>query len=202
MSLTIYIAAEDRLGIATLERIIRSEIKNCEIQRILPSVRLSGNQPLRQRVQNFRKAALAGCYYIVLTDLDDGACPLELLEQWGVLPLPVNLLFRVAVREIEAWLLGDRSNMSKLLGIKPALVNAYPEQLLDPKAELIKLASKGNAKIRKQLLPEKGAFGKIGPSYNDVLSAFIDTQWDYRSASLNVPSLHRFLGRLSNFATK
>lgn len=199
MALTIHIAAEDRLGIATLERIIRSEVKNCEVQRVLPTARLAGNQPLRKRVPNFRGAALAGQYFVVLTDLDNGACPSELLELWNVLPLPANLLFRIAVREIEAWLLSDRHNISKLLGIKPALVDPYPEQLIDPKAELLNLARKGNAKIRRQLLPERGALGKIGPSYNDVLSAFVHTNWDYRSASRNAPSLHRFLYRLSNF---
>ncbi len=202
MALTINIAAEDRLGIATLERIIRSEIRNCEIAQVLPNKRLAGNQPLRKRVPNFRAAALAGQYFIVLTDLDNGTCPSELLEQWDVLPLPANLLFRVAVREIEAWVLGDRNNVSQLLGIKPALVNPYPEQLADPKAELLNLARKGSAKIRRQLLPEKGAFGKIGPSYNDVLSAFVETDWDYRSASQNAPSLYRFLARLSNFVNR
>lgn len=196
MHFTINIAAEDQLGIAALECIIKGEFKNVEIARILPSPRLAGNAPIRARVENFRLAAQAGQRFIVLTDLDNGNCPSELLERWGVHPLPANLLFRVAIREVEAWLLGDRANMAKLLGIKLALVNPYPEQLNDPKNAILELAKKGSKKIQKELLPEKGAFGKVGLGYNDVLCAFVENNWDYRIAATNAPSLDRFLNRV------
>lgn len=196
MRSTINIAAEDQLGIAALERILKYEFKNVQIARVLPSSRLSGNSPIRDRVQNFRSAAQAGQYFIVLTDLDNGKCASELLEKWGVLPLPANLLFRVAVREVEAWLLGDRTNMAKLLGVKPALVHPYPEQLKDPKGAILGLARKGNRKIQKELLPDKGAFAKVGPGYNDVLCSFVAKDWDYRTAATNSPSLERFLDRV------
>ena len=198
MHSTINIAAEDRLGIAALERIINSEFENIQIARILPNSerRLAGNNPIRARVQNFRQAAQSGQYFIVLTDLDNGICPSKLLQEWGVFPLPERLLFRVAIREVESWLLGDRHNMAKLLGIKSALVSPSPEQLADPKATLLGLAKMGSKKIQKELLPEKGAFGKIGPGYNDVLCGFVEQDWDYRNASTNAPSLDRFLNQI------
>ena len=202
MRSTINIAAEDRLGIAALERIINSEYRNVEIARILPSARLAGNSPIRARVETFKRAAEQGQHFIVLTDLDNGNCPSELLKERGAHPLPERLLFRVAVREVEAWLLADRPNMAKLLGIKLALVDPYPEQLDDPKAALLGLAKKGIKKIQRELLPEKGAFGKVGPGYNDVLCAFIEKSWDFRLASSNAPSLGRFLDRLHQFNLK
>jgi hypothetical protein len=196
MQPTINIAAEDRLGIAALERILNSEFENIQITRILPTAKLAGCAPIRARVENFRQAAESGQYFIVLTDLDTGNCPSALLQDWGVLPLPERLLFRIAVREIESWLLGDRQNIAKLLGVKLALVDPYPEQLNDPKEALLGLAKKGSKKIQKELLPEKGTFGKIGPGYNDVLCTFVGENWDYRNASTNAPSLGRFLNRI------
>lgn len=199
MSTTINIAAEDQLGIATLERILRNECRHIEIACILPSSRkkLSGYPPIRARIENFKRAAELGQHFVVLTDLDNGNCPLELLREWGVFPLPERLLFRVAVREIEAWLLGDRHNIAALLGVQSSLIAPYPEQLEAPKEALLGLARKGHRKIQRELLPEKGAFGKTGPGYNETLCTFVENSWDYQAASINVPSLRRFLDRVT-----
>jgi hypothetical protein len=158
--------------------------------------KLYGNSILRSSVDKFKRAAELGQYFVVLTDLDSENCPYELLQKWGVVPFPKKLLFRVAVRETEAWLLGDRHNFAQLLGIKPALIAPYPEQLADPKEALLELARKGHKKVQRELLPEKGAFGKTGPGYNDTLCAFVENNWDYQTASENAPSLQRLLNRI------
>src|SRR5688500_3382606 len=54
---------------------------------------------------------------LLFTDLDRVKCPSTLIAKWsGALTLPENFLFRVAVREIESWLLADHDAMRGLLG--------------------------------------------------------------------------------------
>ncbi|MDF2210039.1 hypothetical protein L1F28_15070 [Arthrospira platensis NCB002] len=42
--------------------------------------------------------------YLVLTDLDKSECPLAIINEWlKSQPKHPNLLFRVAVKEVESW---------------------------------------------------------------------------------------------------
>ena len=77
---------------------------------------------------------------MVLTDLDDGPCPSDLIGGWLTSPRHPNLILRVAVREVEAWLLADAGNLAKFLGIDEARIPAIPEEIRDPKAMLVELA--------------------------------------------------------------
>jgi hypothetical protein len=45
--------------------------------------------------------------HIAPTDLDRYPCPSALLDNWGATLLPANFLFRIAVREVEAWPMAD-----------------------------------------------------------------------------------------------
>ena len=67
----------------------------------------TGKDHLRKRIQDYNNAARFGPW-IVLVDLDrDADCAVSLYRNWLLEPSP-NLLFRVAVRAVEAWLLADR----------------------------------------------------------------------------------------------
>ena len=100
---------------------------------------------------------------LIITDLDDRHCPLALLEDWrgtrGV--LPDNLLLRVAVREIESWVMADHEGMRSLIGNKGKLP-PEPDLLPDPKSHLLKLAEYAPRAIRVDLVIKKGAQGKPG----------------------------------------
>ena len=62
---------------------------------------------------------------LVITDLDRVACAATLIRGWTANDtLPVTLLLRVAVREVEAWLLADHDAMRTLL--------QRPRQILPP----------------------------------------------------------------------
>jgi len=63
-------------------------------------------------------------HWVVLVDLDDdGACVPEVLTRW--LPTPSRLMrLRVAVRELESWLLADTERIAKFLGVSVAEIPA------------------------------------------------------------------------------
>ncbi len=50
------------------------------------------------------------------------------------------MCFRVAVREVEAWLLADREQIARFLSIARSRVPQSPETLDNPKQRLVELA--------------------------------------------------------------
>src|SRR6266496_4963185 len=76
---------------------------------------------LKQNINGFNNAA-KGVPFLVATDLDRYNCPADLIDEWLNRPKHDNLLLRVAVREAEAWVLADRENFAKFLGIRAALI--------------------------------------------------------------------------------
>src|SRR5271166_3110925 len=68
------------------------------------SYRRGGFAYLERNISGWNHAA-KGIPFILLTDLDRCVCPAKLFGDWLKAPRHPNLLFRVAVREVEAWLL-------------------------------------------------------------------------------------------------
>src|ERR1051325_297626 len=101
-----------------------------------------GKQNVRSRIVSYN-AASRQMPFFVLVDLDaDYECAPALIADW----LPdreVNLCFRIAVRAVEAWLLGDRARIASFFRVKQRDIPAYPEQLAAPKRMLVEIAREG-----------------------------------------------------------
>jgi len=111
-----------------------------------------------------------------------------------------NLMVHVAVREAEAWVLADKDNFAKFLGIRPALIPDDVEDIEDPKRELIQLARRARKKdLRDDLCPPPNSTRKVGPNYNARLSAFVERLWDPNTAGGRAESLERAIDRLTAF---
>ena len=68
---------------------------------------LRGKPYLRQRIAGFNQAA-RHAPWVILVDLDNDAdCAAVLRAEWLPNPAP-ELCFRIALREVETWLLADR----------------------------------------------------------------------------------------------
>jgi hypothetical protein len=161
--------------------------------------RRGGYGYLKTTIPAWNRAA-KGVPIVVLTDLDDWACPAELMANWLTAPRHQNLIFRVAVREVESWLLADRENFSRFLAVREALIPTNSDGLADPKAALVSAASRSRSRvIRDRIVPRPGSTAKQGPDYNACLGLFVRDQWDIRSARINSPSLARTIDRLSGF---
>lgn len=76
-------------------------------------LRRNGAGYLRSRMQSWCEIARR-VPVLVITDLDKKHCPASLVAQWlGTRKRPDSLLIRVAVREIESWLLADHDGMQR-----------------------------------------------------------------------------------------
>jgi hypothetical protein len=139
---------------------------------------------------------------VVLTDLDRQRCPSTLVKSWfGERSQPRNLLLRVAVREVEAWLLADHEAMARLLG-RAARLPTDPDVLPDPKQQLLQLAQHGTRRLREDLVAKTGAIAGQGIAYNERLCEFVRTDWSPERAAVRSESLRRARERINSLARR
>ncbi len=162
----------------------------------------NGKPFLRQKIQGFNNAA-KGRPWLVLLDLDnDAECPPPLFESWVPDPAPY-LCFRVAVREVEAWLMADRDSLASFLAVHPNRIPENPEQLDDPKREMINLARRSRRlAVRKDMVPREGSGRSVGPAYSSRLIEYIHNFWRLDTASERSESLRRAIDCLRRMVTK
>jgi len=194
--LEIALVVEDVLSLVLMEKVLAHTERGYSVLRPLVE-RGVGN--IRKSVTKYVNASRA-LPHVVLTGLDQIRCAPLLREQWGVTDLPKSMLFRVAVRESEAWVLADRVGFAGFAGIPVNKVPAAPEILADPKQELVNLVRRSrNKRLAAELVPAQGSAVSIGPLYNERLSQFVRETWSMEAAMANSPSLARTVSRLQNF---
>jgi hypothetical protein len=195
---TVYLAAEDAPGLAIGRRLIASS----------PPLTVSreengrGFGKLKNSAPNYNRMAGFGYPVLLIVDVDSAECPEDLRSSW-LTPKPhESFLFRVAIREIESWILADHEAMADFLRIKRSILPDNPEQLVDPKATLLRLAQAAPRKIRDGLLPERGSKAIIGPEYNYLLADHIYNRWDLSKASARSTSLRRAMAAVAKLANR
>ena len=192
----VWVVAEDILSCAVVSKVIRHSGRNFEIDR---EINAHGYTEIKSKMRTFCSASHV-YPHIVLTDLDTYECPLELIDDWEATNLPPRLMFRIAVKEVEAWLLADRYGIANFLHIAPNKVPQYPENEADPKRTLINLARRSRKKrLAWDIVPALGSVTKIGPFYNERLSDFVNNTWDINKAITRSSSLKRMVDRLNAF---
>lgn len=158
-----------------------------------------GKNHIRDKIQGYNNAANFH-QWIVMVDLDeDASCAPDLRNQWLPAPAP-HMLFRVAVREIEAWLLGDRDRLARFIHIPRAKVPSPPESLMDAKRAMVDLGRMSSRRdIREDLVPRPGSGRTVGAAYSSRLTEFVTDQqkgWRPEVAAQACDSLRRFINRL------
>jgi len=194
----IQIAAEDPLGRAVMQRIVSDAVPHAELH----FTACRGNDYLKQKFSAFATIAQHQNPVVVITDLDQFPCATALMAHWKIRqPLPAGLLFRVAVHEVESWLLADRAGFSKLFGIPQQKLPGTPDSVSDPKELVIQLARSSRLKsIRLGIAPAPGAAASKGFQYNEILTQFVLNAWDYQAACRNSDSLARAVHRIAQLA--
>lgn len=142
---------------------------------------------------------------LVTIDLDRNACPPSLRRRWlsdakVVEPLPEFMLFCIAQREIESWLLADHDGIAEFLGIGSRMIDRDIENdVLDPKEYLVRLVQRSSRRtVKIDMLPAAGSLSKTGLGYNDRLSEFAKTSWQPLVAAANSRSLDRAIKKLQS----
>lgn len=157
-----------------------------------------GKGYVEENIGRFNHAARnAPWLWFVLVDLDDDyECAPRLCRDWLADAAP-NLCLRVAVREVEAWLLADREAAARFLAVAEALVPPSPESEADPKRVLVELARRSRRRdIREDLVPRPGSGLEVGPAYEDRLIEFVRREWRPEMAAHTADSLRRCLSAL------
>lgn len=165
-----------------------------------PSV-MRGFGAIKSKCEAFLKLARVGIHNFILTDLDTAECACVLIRDWFAIPqgnpidLPPQCIFRVAIREVESWILADHTAWAEYIGIPAVNFSKHPDQLDDPKGHLLNvIRRKGKKKVHREMLPNGSAH--IGPLYNEVLCEFVNNSWMPERAAENSPSLYRALRAL------
>lgn len=165
-----------------------------------PSI-MEGYGAIKNNCEAFLNMAKRGIHSFILTDLDTAECACSLIRRWFSIPenddviLPPECIFRIAVREVESWIIADHEAWGAFIGIPSANFSTQPDQLDDPKRHLLNvIRRKGRKKIHREMLPHGAA--QIGPRYNEILCDFVERLWDPERAAKRSPSLDRALKAL------
>ena len=187
---------EDRLSGSVLHKLLKNSRQNYLVGYRYNS---GGYGWIKQKINGFNKAA-KGMPYFVLTDLDQYECPPVLISEWLTGEKHHNLLFRVAVKQIESWLLGCRVLFARFLGVPERMIPMSVDEITNAKALVIDLARRSRRKqLRLDIVPQEGSTAKVGPDYNGRLIYFVENIWDPNIAKDISPSLQRAIEILDMF---
>lgn len=164
---------------------------------------LRGNTYLKSKAPGLNQTAQTQSV-LLLTDLDSpGRCPASLRTSWLKGAPSPRLVFRVAVHEVEAWLLAHRNAFANFAGISASRIPKEIDSVADPKRALVNLCRKSsNTRVRSGIVPATGSTAGVGPDYNPLLTTFVARSWNPTEAAANSPSLARSLQRLEEHAGK
>ena len=188
----IAIATEDQLSEAIALRLIADISTPHLVQHKLGR---RGNGYLKSKMDNWYQMAQQQVM-LVLTDLDRADCLVEFRDKWLASEPPDSLLLRIAVREVESWVLADHVAMRELIGAKGVLPVA-PDELPDPKQALLRLAKGAPKQVRNDLLKTIDGHLSPGLGYNARLSEWVNSVWNPQRAAVRSPSLARARLRLN-----
>jgi len=159
----------------------------------------TGKPFLMQKIAAYNQAARFAPW-VILIDLDhDGDCAPPFIR--ACLPDPAPYMsFRVAVREVESWLMADRERLAKFLSVGVSRIPDNPEALDSPKMTMVDVARHSRRKeIRENMVPRPGSGRKVGPAYASILIEFVrnpKSGWRPHIAARSSDSLNRCLRRL------
>ena len=177
------LGVEDRLSELVAKRLISEYAPNLEVSETLG---LRGNRQLRQSLRQFNAIAIHQRPALIFTDLDrPRSCPPALLRNWMQgLAISSQLMIRVAVLEVEAWLLANRVSIAQWLSVSANRVPDNPESVVDPKRTLIELANHSSYRsLRAEIIPRRGnGTHQIGPGYNQSVGEFAVQRWNTEAA--------------------
>lgn len=195
---------EDAPSAAVAQKLVAT--RNAKMENALifrsgfPAIK-GGYGAIKSNCEAFLKMTKSGIHSFILTDLDKAECACSLIRRWFSIPdnndviLPPECIFRVAVKEVESWIIADHEAWGAFIGIPPANFSTQPDQLDDPKGHILSvIRRKGRKKIHREMLPQGAA--QIGPRYNDILCDFVENLWEPERAAKRSPSLDRALKAL------
>jgi len=151
----------------------------------------NGKPALRQKINGYNNAA-RHTPWVVLVDLNsDADCAPPLRHDWLPTPAP-RLCFRVAIRQVEAWLMADAETLAAYLGVAKRIIPKDPESLPDGKTAMVNLSRQSRKRaIQQDMVPRPGSGRKVGPAYASRLIEYAQGYWRPEFAAKRADSLRR-----------
>ena len=150
-----------------------------------------GKPHLRERINGYNNAARFSPW-LVLVDLDEEAhCAPGLRTAWLPNPAP-RLCFRIAVREVETWLLADAETLAGYLSVARSRIPRNPERLENPKVTMVNLARHSRRReILEGMVPRAKSGRTVGSTYTSQIVEYAASVWRPRVAAEYSGSLGR-----------
>lgn len=160
-----------------------------------------GKQFLDARLSSWNAAA-RHAPWLVLRDLDTDAGRAPELAT-TLLPAPSRgMLLFIAVRAVESWLLADRGAFSRFFQVSRERLPPNPEVLVDPKAEIVRLARRSRSRVvRQDMVPPVIGGAAVGPGYTARVIEYVQTSWDPLAAAAGSASLRRCFRKLGTIGS-
>jgi hypothetical protein len=178
------------------EAIVRSLLAT--VRRPISTVYVQHGKPrLLSKLSGFNSAATFSPWLVIVDLNGDAECAPEFVRNHMPSPAP-QMLFRVAVRQAETWLMGDRERLAAYLRVSQSRIPFSPEDELDAKASMVNIARRSRDRtIRDDMVPTARSGRKTGANYAGRLIEFATREWRPEKAAECVDSLSRCLRRLT-----
>ena len=162
----------------------------------------SGKSRLDADLRGFNSAA-QGSPWFVLRDLNsDARCAPEFLRA-NAMSHSEWMCYRVAVRELESWVLADSHGFSDFFAVEEDAIPAEPDLEIDPTLTIVQLClASGSKQVRNAMVPMPGAAVSVGPLYEAKLIEFGERRWSVRRAAKNSESLRGARRALRDLAAR
>lgn len=195
MAITVNLVFEDELS-----EYVLSKLLSCFDDKYETGISYNGHGfgYIKSKINGFNQACKA-IPFLVLTDLDNNHCPMQLKKDWFLSAPHPNMIFRVAIKEVESWLLADIEGLSKYTGVSNVNFPTNPELENDPKQLLINIARRSKRRAITEDLVPINENAQIGPNYNGRLMEFVFNHWNIERAMTRSESLRRAYRRLEMF---
>ena len=194
----IYLVSEDLLS----EYIAQTIVKAYTYNHPYPLKIRGGKSHILKNLLKYNQSA-KNLKFLIIVDLDKTNCVVDFIKKhFHNVSLNKGLIFRVAIREIESWILADKIGFCNYFKVPKKHLQINPDDLHDPKQFLIETIKKycKNKRRKEDITVQKGSNAIVGPAYNSALIEFIKDAWCIESARQNSPSLNRCIVALEKLS--
>lgn len=190
------LAVEDVITEAVARKIVSAIRPDLAITNVIGQ---RGRGYIQRRARELNRSATS-LKVLIIADLNSAStCAPDLRLSWFGTARP-HALFRVAVMEVESWVLADRPHAASMLGVPVDRIPMKTDEIRDPKEYIVRLARRSRfPRIRRELVPDRGSTATVGPAYNPRLIAFITNTWDPIAGAHVSESLARAIHRIEGW---
>jgi len=169
--------------------VVRKLLKDAKLE-IAVEIDAGGKGYIDQQFPGYNRSA-KGSPWLILRDLNsDAICAAEFLKGQ---PSPSKwMCFRIAVRELESWLMADRNGFADFFDVPIGLLPEEPDNENDPTQTLVNVTRRSrSASIRRRMIPKNGMHTSVGMLYEATIIEFAEQHWSLVRASSRSDSLRR-----------